>query len=192
MLSDGLSEEAWTKEKSVCRAHITGRIVNDQNQDTRRTMTQQTSFEGWVRRVARDLSVRRDELAERAPGSFSEAANYLTLPQVLGPGEDGLPGAYGVSGDEEYVVIALYAAAFVPAGDYSGSVEVLCSIDHRLEHSSVDVVVVAWERSEGGNGRETARIIASRREVPVASFACGDLDGLRRLYEIVASSRHAS
>jgi len=27
--------EAWTKEESVCRAHV-GRIVNDQNQDTRR------------------------------------------------------------------------------------------------------------------------------------------------------------
>jgi hypothetical protein len=27
--------EAWTKEESVCRAHC-GRIVNDQNQDTRR------------------------------------------------------------------------------------------------------------------------------------------------------------
>jgi hypothetical protein len=31
----GLSE-AWTKEESVCRAHTTSRIVNDQNQDTRR------------------------------------------------------------------------------------------------------------------------------------------------------------
>ena len=34
MLFCGLGE-GWTKEESVCRAHC-GRIVNDQNQDTRR------------------------------------------------------------------------------------------------------------------------------------------------------------
>lgn len=151
---------------------------------------QPTPFEEWVERVARNLSLRRDELAEGAVGSFSEAANYLTSPEVLWPKEDGLPGAYAVAGEERHVVLALYSAAFVPANDYSGTVEVLFSTDHRMEDSFVDVVVVAWERPEGGDGRETARAVASRRDVPLSSFACGGLDGLRQLYEFVRHSAH--
>jgi hypothetical protein len=34
VLSRGLQRRAWTKEQTVCRARY-GRIVNDQNQDTR-------------------------------------------------------------------------------------------------------------------------------------------------------------
>ncbi len=153
-------------------------------------MQQPRGFREWVKRVARDLSVRRDELAEGAAGSFSEAAAYLTSPRVLGPKDGGLPGAYEVAGEEEHVVLAIYSAAFVSADGYSGTVDVLYATDHPLEDSFVDVVVVAWGRPEGEDGRETARVIALRRNVPLTSFACRSVGDLEGLYGFVRSSKH--
>lgn len=153
-------------------------------------MTKPTGFQEWVNRVARDLSVRREDLDDDTPGSFSEAVTYLTSPRVLGPKESDLPGVYVRAGDEEHVVLAAYSAAFVPPGDFTGTVEVLFSTDHPHEGSFVDVVVVLWERSEGEGGRDTARVVASLRKAPLSSFACRNVGDLEGLYRFVKSSEH--
>ena len=80
MLSHGLGE-ARTKEESVCRTHC-GRIVNDRNQYTRRTL--QRLFERYVG-VGPKWVIRRyrlHEVAERL--SEGKAVNLAELALDLG------------------------------------------------------------------------------------------------------------
>lgn len=153
-------------------------------------MRAKVTFEDWVRRAAMELVVDNDDYAPDAPGSFSEAANYLTSQEALGPNETGLPASYKVVGDEEVFLVAVYLAFCLPIGDSGGNLGLFTNLDARHEGNFVDVVGVAWEAGNKRGAPVRARTFLSERGTPLSFFSCRNLDDLRRLYEHISSSIH--